>query len=58
MSGNFLAGKKTLTVSLFVSFLRDLESKRAFWEPEKNIQLPRIMESNEIGLVLLFVRSI
>ena len=54
MGQNFQDGKYSLSVSLFVSFHGDLESKWAIWEPNEKYPDDKYMkESNGIGLVLL-----
>ena len=51
---NYQDGKYALSVSLFVSFLRDLESKWAIWDPNRKYPVGKYTkESNVIGLFLL-----
>ena len=59
MGQNYQDGKYALSVSLFVSFHGDLESKWAIWEPNKKHLVEKyINESNGIALFLLPVDSI
>ena len=52
-------GKYALSVSLFVSFCGDLESKWAFREPPKKIPVDKhTKESHSIALVLVQYVSI
>ena len=52
-------GKYLLSVSLFVSFYGDLESKLSIWEANKNHPVDKYTkESNGIALFLLQLDSI
>ena len=59
MGGNFLSGKYALSVSFFVSFHGDLESKRATRGPKKKYSVDKYTkESNGMALFLIKVCSI
>ena len=59
MGGNFLSGKYELSVSLFVSFDGNLESKWAIGGPKKKYPVDKYTkESNGMALFLLKVGSI
>ena len=54
MDQNYQDGKYALSVSLFVSFHGDLESKWAIWEPNKKYTAGKYTkESNGIAYFLL-----
>ena len=57
MGKNYQDGKYALSVSLFVSFHDDLESKWAIWKPNKKHPVDKYTKESD-GIALFFLQVV